>query len=164
MPVETGALAPHFTLTDATEGQTYRLAEALRRGPVLLGIYKASCQASKTVFPFLERIYQRYPPDHLTVWGIAQDSPNVSRSFIRRYGVTFPVLVDVDDYAVSRAYDIMATPTVFLIDSNGDVVWQGMGFQKPAMDELSAKVAELLGIEPIDITAGTDDVPFWVPG
>jgi peroxiredoxin len=164
MPVEAGAKAPTFVLTDAENGQTYDLAEALEHGPVLIGIYKSSCQASKTAFPFLEKIHQGYPSGEITVWGVAQDSPNVTRSFARRTGVTFPMLIDDNDYEVSRAYDIMATPTIFLIDRTGDVVWQAMGFQKPAMDELSQKIAELLGTSPLDLTSGTDDVPGWVPG
>ena len=164
MPVEAGAAAPTFKLKDASEEQTFDLSEALQRGPVLLGIYKSSCQASKTVFPFLEKIHQGYLNGEITVWGIAQDSPNVTRSFARRTGVTFPMLIDDNDYEVSRDFDIIATPTMYLIDQSGTVVWQGMGFQKPAMDELAAKVAELLGTSPIDLTSNTDDVPSWVPG
>jgi peroxiredoxin len=163
MPVETGTRAPQFTLPDS-EGVTQRLEDALARGPVVAGLYKSSCQASKTMFPFLERLYQAYPSDRLTVWGISQDSPNVTRSFARRYGITFPILIDQDDYAVSRAFDILATPTVFVMDPSGEIVWQAMGFQKPAMDELSARVADLLGVDPVDITSGTDDVSPWVPG
>src|SRR5690606_4725000 len=101
MPLEPGARAPLFTLSDAAEGREYSLSEALTQGPVLISIYKSSCQASKTTFPFLERIFQAYPQDRLTVWGVAQDSPNVSRSFARRTGVTFPILIDQDDYATS---------------------------------------------------------------
>lgn len=164
MPVDAGAPAPTFVLKDAADEQTYDLSEAVRQGPVLLGIYKSSCQASKTAFPFLEQIHQTYSHGEIAVWGIAQDSPNVTRSFARRTAVTFPMLIDDNDYAVSRAFDIMATPTIYLIDQSGTVVWQRMGFQKPAMDELSQKVAELLGTTPIDLTSNTDDVPSWVPG
>ncbi|HEU5423867.1 MAG TPA: TlpA disulfide reductase family protein [Nitrolancea sp.] len=164
MAVEIGTVAPEFTLRDAQENQEYTLKEALARGPVLLGIYKSSCQASKTVFPFLERITQVYPDERLTVWGISQDSANVTRSFARRYEITFPLLVDEHDYQVSRAYDIQATPSLFLLNRDGQIVFQGMGFQKPAMNELSAAVAELLQADAVDITEGSDDVPGWVPG
>ena len=164
MPVEVGAKAPTFALKDATDEQMHDLSDALQSGPVLLGIYKSSCQASKTAFPFLEKIHAAYPDGEITIWGISQDTPNVTRSFTRRTGVTFPMLVDDNDYEVSRAYDIIATPTIFLIDRDGSVVWQGMGFQKPAVDELSAKIAGLLGTSPIDLTSDTDDVPSWVPG
>lgn len=164
MPVDTGTAAPTFSLRNDEETETYALSDALSRGPVLLGIYKSSCQASKTMFPFLEKIHQGYSNGEITVWGIAQDSPNVTRSFARRTGVTFPMLIDDDDYAVSRAYDIMATPTVFLIDRDGTIIWQVMGFQMPAMNDLSAKVAELVGGAPLDLTSDAKDVPAWVPG
>jgi len=94
MPVEVGMKAPAFVLLDAVEGERHSLEEALQRGPVVLAIYKASCQASKTAMPFLERIFEAYPAERLTVWGVAQDSANVTRSFIRRYGISFPVLLD----------------------------------------------------------------------
>jgi peroxiredoxin len=164
MPVENGETAPAFSLSDAQSGEQRSLADALKRGPVVLGIYKSSCQASKTAFPFLEKIAHGYPADRLTVWGIAQDSANVTRSFARRTGVSFPILIDEDDYAVSRAYDILATPTIYLIDSAGTILWQGMGYQKPAIEELNAAVADLLGEPEVDITEGTDGVPPWVPG
>lgn len=163
MPIETGAKAPDFRLTDA-EGNEHSLAEALTKGPVLLSIYKSSCGASKTAFPFLERLFQSYPHDRLTVWGVSQDSPNVTRSFMRRYGVTFPMLIEGDEYPVSNAYDIFATPTIFLIDSDGTVLWQAIGFQKPGIEELSAKIGELLGLAPADVLTGAEDAPAWVPG
>ena len=161
-PLEPGAAAPLFTLSDAEAGQPHYLAKALERGPVLIGIYKSSCEASKTAFPFLQKITQAYP--QLTVWGIAQDSPNVTRSFVRRTGVTFPMLIDDNDYAVSRAYNITATPTLYLIDRSGTIVWQRMGFQKKSMSELNARIAELLGVVPVDILVDSDTVPVWVPG
>ena len=164
MTVGIGDPAPPISLPDATEGTEYDLAEALKSGPALIGIYKSSCEASKTMFRMLEQIRQVYGDHGLTVWGVAQDSPNVSRSFIRRVGLTFPVLVEGDEYPVSREYAIDATPTVFLIDQSGNVVWQGMGFQRAAIEELSGKIAELLGTETVDVFEGIEDIPGWVPG
>ncbi|HVX31155.1 MAG TPA: TlpA disulfide reductase family protein [Nitrolancea sp.] len=162
VPLDVGFPAPLFTLNDADGDRPYSLSEALERGPVLIGIYKSSCEASKTAFPFLEKLHQAYPA--LTVWGVAQDSPNVTRSFTRRTGVTFPMLIDDNDYAVSRAYAIQATPSLFLLDGAGTVVWHRMGFQKTSMSELSQVIADLLGVAPVDILAGSENVPTWVPG
>jgi peroxiredoxin len=164
MPLETGNQAPDFSLADADGDSTYSLVEALERGPVIVGIYKSSCQASKTMFPMLERIRQAYSEESLTILGVSQDSPNVTRSFTRRTGVSFPMLVETKGYPVSSAYDIGATPSVFLIDRDGTVVWHGLGFQKPAIEELNAVIAKLLGTEPVDILEGADDIPAWVPG
>ena len=67
---------------------------ALAKGPVLIGIYKSSCQASKAMFPFLQRLADRYGDKGLSVFGIAQDSANITRSFARRLDLTFPILVE----------------------------------------------------------------------
>lgn len=164
MTIATGAIAPAVKLPDAAEGAEYDLSEALKQGPAVVGIYKSSCEASKTMFRMLEQIRQTYPQENLTVWGVAQDSPNVTRSFIRRIGLSFPVLVEGDEYPVSKEFDIEATPTVFLIDQDGAIVWQGMGFQKAAIDELSEGIGGQLGTPPLDVFDGVEDIPGWVPG
>jgi peroxiredoxin len=164
MTIAVGDAAPDMQLPDAAEGTEYSLSEALSRGPALVGIYKSSCEASKTMFRMLEQVRQTYQDERLSVLGVAQDSPNVTRSFIRRIGVSFPILVEGDEYPVSKEYDIEATPTVFLIDQSGNVVWQAMGFQKDAINELSEKVADLLGQDTQDVFAGVEDIPGWVPG
>lgn len=151
-------------LTDA-QGQTHVIAGALRRGPVVLAVYKSSCQASKTMFPFLERLAHRYHDDGLTVLGVSQDSPNVTRSFARRYGITFPIIVEGNEYPVSRAYDVFATPTVYLIRPDGTVAFTTMGFFKDQVNQLGDAVAAELGVPPEPLfTAQDTDVPVFVPG
>jgi peroxiredoxin len=153
-----------MSLPDAA-GNPHVIAEALQRGPVLLGIYKSSCQASKTMFPFLERLHQRFAETLLTVLGVSQDSPNITRSFARRYGVTFPILVEPEGYPVSNAFAIAATPTAYVIRSDGTIAYTTMGFFKNPINELGHVVATELGAEPADIfTAEDTDVPIFVPG
>ena len=97
--------------------------------------------------------------------GISQDSPNITSSFARRYGITFPILVEGDDYPVSKAFDIQATPTVFLIEGDGDVTFVTMGFLKPGIDDLGDAAADAVGFshEPL-ITAADAEIPNFVPG
>jgi peroxiredoxin len=166
MTIEQGERAPFPTgeFNDA-EGQAHELSRAASNGPLLLGIYKSSCASSKQMFPFLERLHERHRADGLTVLGISQDSANITRSFARRYGITFPLLLEGDDYPVSRAFDIMATPTVFLIEPSGNVAYATMGFMKPALDGLGDAVADALG-KPHQalVTSDDSDVPMFVPG
>jgi len=166
MTIEQGERAPfpNGEFTDA-EGQAHDLSRAASNGPLLLGIYKSSCASSKQMFPFLERLNQRHGADGLRVLGVSQDSANITRSFARRYGITFPLLLEGDDYPVSRAFDIMATPTVFLIEPSGNVAYDTMGFMKPALDELGDAVADALG-KPHQalVTSDDSDVPMFVPG
>jgi peroxiredoxin len=163
--IEVGESAPVLdsTLTDA-EGTPRDLAAALTAGPLLLGLYKCSCQASKTIFPFLERLHQRYAADGLTVYGVAQDSDNITRSFARRLELTFPILVEGNGYPLSRAFDIAATPTVYLIRPDGTVSYTTMGFFKQTIDDLGDAVAAAIGRDPEPLVTEADDVPLFVPG
>jgi peroxiredoxin len=166
MTTEQGQKAPFpdGEFNDA-EGQAHDLKRAAANGPLLLGIYKSSCASSKQMFPFLERLSERHSGDGLTVLGVSQDSANITRSFARRYGISFPLVLEGDDYPVSRAFDIMATPTVFLIEPDGTVSYTTMGFMKPALDALGDAVADALG-KPHQalVTSDDADVPMFVPG
>ena len=166
MTTEQGQMAPlpdrEF---DDAEGQTHDLKRVLENGPLLLGIYKCSCASSKQMFPFLERLHERYAAGGLTVLGVSQDSANITRSFARRYGISFPIVLEGEDYPVSRAFDIMATPTLFLINPDGTVAYTTMGFMKPALDALGDIVADAVGAPHAPLVTSADgDVPMFVPG
>ena len=150
-------------LPDAN-GEPRVIAEALALRPVLVGIYKSSCQASKTMFPFLERLHQRHQ-GRLSVFGVSQDSANITRSFARRLGLTFPILVEGPDYPLSNAFAIAATPTVFLIRRDGTVAFTTMGFFKGPVNDLGDAVAAELGADPDPLVTDADaGVPIFVPG
>jgi peroxiredoxin len=164
--IDTSSVAPELDepFVDA-EGATHNIADALQRGPVLLGIYKSSCQASKTMFPILERIHQRYSDRGLTVYGVSQDSPNVTRSFARRAGITFPMLIEGDDFSISNRFNIFATPTVYLIRPDGTIASSIMGFFRDQVNEFAGTVAAELGAPPEPIIAEDEsDIPLFVPG
>lgn len=166
MAIDVGAQRPQTeeTFEDA-EGQPHSLAAALEHGPLLLGLYKSSCQASKTIFPFLQRLYERYGDKGLTVYGVAQDSPNITRSFARRLGIAFPILIEPDGNPLSSGFDIAATPTIYLIDRDGKIAYTTMGFLKPGLNAMGDAVTTALGLpsEPL-VTDADADVPMFVPG
>ena len=166
MTTEQGQKAPFPDgAFDDAEGQPHDLSRAAANGPLLLGIYKCSCASSKQMFPILQRLNERHRGDGLAVLGISQDSANITRSFARRYGITFPLVLEGDDYPISRAFDIMATPTVFVIEPDGNVAYATMGFMKPALDALGDAVADVLG-KPHQalVTSDDADLPMFVPG
>ncbi len=61
MSLQAGDRAPDLNRSfPDTEGNEVNLAAALRDGPLLLGIYKSSCGASKAMMPILDRFVDRY--------------------------------------------------------------------------------------------------------
>lgn len=166
MAIEVGAAAPDLALTLAdADGTEHDLAAALAGAPVVLGIYKSSCQASKTMFPFLERLRERYADAGVRVLGVAQDSATITRSFARRLELNFPILIEGDDYPVSKAFDAQATPTVYVIDRDGNVTYTTMGFFRQQVEEIASAVAAAVGQEARPLLSDADNaVPMFVPG
>lgn len=166
--IEVGAAIPSIDepLSDVSGG-AHSITAALENGPVLIGIYKSSCQASKIMFPFLERLHRRYVDTGLTVYGIAQDSANITASFARRLEITFPMLIEPEGYPISRAYGITATPTVVLLLPDGTVGATTMGFFKVPVNELGDAVAAAVGRAPEPLYTEADaaaGLPAFVPG
>src|SRR3990172_7563905 len=135
MTVEQGDRAPDFSL-EGTDGVTHRLSEALERGPALVVFFKTTCPTCDLTFPYINRLAERYR-EGWSVWAVAQDPPEASRAYEVEHGLSYPVLPDVDGYAVSKAYDPPATPTLYLIDRGGRGALKSHGFSKSDLNTLS---------------------------
>jgi len=158
--VATGEQAPTVALT-GLDGQVYRLEEA--EGPVLAVFFKVGCETCRLIFPYLERLYQAYPQLGWHLWGVSQDSATDSRAFADKYGATFPILLD-EGWTVSQAYDPEGVPASFLIGSDGRVMRALLAFQKEALNELSAAIADQIGAQPVVIVPENDPAPPFRPG
>lgn len=163
MTIEAGARAPDFSLS-GIDGDTYSLSDALSRGPLLLVFFKTTCGTCDLAFPYINRLLDAYPGDGWSLWAVAQDPPAQAASYASGFGMTYPVLPDTDRYAVSKAYDPPATPTLFLIDRKGHVVQETAGFSKADLNSMAAALAERLGVEPAVIAPAGDGNPDFKPG
>jgi peroxiredoxin len=140
-----GVKAPEFTL-QAMDGSPFSLKDALAKGPVVLAFFKISCPVCQYAFPYLERIYQAYGGKNVTIVGISQNEKRDTASFIREFGVTFPVLLDESHtYPVSNAYGLTNVPTTFWIAQDGEIEVSSVGWSRKEIDEINAKAAEALG-------------------
>lgn len=162
MVLEVGMSAPEFTLDDV-EGRTHSLREALTTGPTLLVFFKTTCSTCDLAFPYINRLRALYQ-DGWQVWAVAQDRPDSAREYARRQGMDYPVLPDTPGYSVSKRYDPPATPTLFLIDSDGRVAYMSYGFSKDDLNELSRLLAGRLGAEPRVVAPPDDGRPAFQPG
>ena len=159
----TGGLAPGFSLK-SIDGKEYSLGKLLERGPVVVAFFKISCPVCQFTFPFIERLYKRYGGEDVAFFGVSQDNAADSRDFARRYGVTFPVLLDEKDYVVSNGYGISCVPTYFLIDKDGTVKVRSEGFGKAELEEISKQLAGQRKIGLAPLFAPSENVPAHKPG
>jgi peroxiredoxin len=162
MSVDVGESAPRFGLK-GVDGRVYSLDEALSSGPVLLVFFKTTCGTCDVAFHYVNRLSESYG-EGWSVWALAQDPPGRAREYAERFGMKYPVLTDTPDYEVSKLYDPPATPTIYLLESDGRVAHTSHGFSKADINELSRLVAERLGREPLAVASVDDGQPDFKPG
>lgn len=163
MTLAAGALAPEITGGGVnTHGR--RLADLLRRGPVILAIGKSTCATCELAFPYLQRLREAYPDDSWSLVALLQDTPADARQFARRLGLSFSILSETEPYAVSQAYDPEATPTTFLIDADGRIADGCAAFSKAGLNKLAAELAERIDKAPVEIAPSGDGKPAFRPG
>jgi peroxiredoxin len=162
--LETGALAPQIDLP-AMDGGRFSLQEALRRGPVLAAFFKISCPVCQYAFPYFERIYKAYGNPKLSIIGVSQNDRQETAEFIRRYGITFPVLLeDTKNFGVSNAYGLTNVPTAFWINPAGEIEIASVGWVRSEIEEIARKAASAGGQEPKAIFLPAEQIPDFRAG
>jgi peroxiredoxin len=159
-----GNIAPGFSL-NALDNKEYSLGALMERGPVVTAFFKVSCPVCQFTFPFLERLYKRYGGEGVTFLGISQDDAKSTSRFASEYGVTFPILIDDEDgYLVSNAYGLTTVPTVFLIETDGEIKVSCTGFDKKDLETIAAELAERKKISFAPLFRPDEVVPANKPG
>ena len=137
-----GRTASDFTL-ETVDGKKFNLREALARGPVVAAFFKVSCPTCQYALPFLERLYQAYRDNNVTLVGVSQNSKADTTAFARQFGVTFPILLDdTHTYPVSNAYGLTNVPTIFLIAQDGEIEVSSVGWVKSDFERINRAMAE----------------------
>jgi len=137
-----GTKAPDFLLA-ALDGGKFSLQEALRQGPVVAAFFKVSCPVCQYAFPFFERLHKAFGNKKVTVVGISQNEARDTAAFAKEYGLTLRVLLDdPNGYAVSNAYGLTNVPTLFLIAQDGTIEVSSVGWVKPEIEQVYAKLAD----------------------
>jgi peroxiredoxin len=118
--------APDFTLP-GLDGQDVRLSD-YRGKVVLVNFWGTWCEPCKEETPALQQIYQKLRDQGLVIIGVdlrsqegdgAEGVDNV-RSFTERYGVTYPIALDVKG-ETARAFQIYPIPTSYFVDQSGTI-------------------------------------------
>lgn len=159
-----GTQAPDFTLP-TMDGKQFSLKEALTRGPILAAFFKISCPVCQFTFPFLERIFRAYGNRNVSMIGISQNDKKDTASFLKEYGVTFPVLLDdADSYPVSNAYGLTNVPSLFWIAPDGQIEISSVGWIRNEIDQINQKAGQAAGEKPHIMFRPGENVPEFRAG
>ncbi len=90
---------------------------------------------------------EKYGDDGLVIIGINMDSdPDDRNEFLREYPAQFQIINDPDG-GLARAHDVIAMPSSYIFDRNGELVTRHLGFKVKKQDEYEAILVESLKID-----------------
>lgn len=121
--VEVGARAPDFTATDLRTGKPVSLYRDYRGTVTLVNVWATWCGPCRQEMPAMDSLFRALGPRGFRIAAVSIDSasPDVVRSFVKQYGISFDVLHDPLG-AIESRYEITGYPESFLVDRSGRIV------------------------------------------
>lgn len=134
-----------FALTDL-QGKTVQLS-ALRGNVVFINVWATWCQPCIDEMPTIERLYNQMQARGLEVVTVSLDplGAQVIEPFMRRYRLTFPVLLDVKS-EVERLYGTTGVPESFIVDKQGRLVEKVVGPRDWSSPQMLALFERLMAV------------------
>jgi len=93
---------------------------------MVVNFWYAACPPCRTEAPDLEALYQQYQDQGVSFIGVnVRDQAGTAVAFAKRFGVTYPSVIDSNDGAVQLAFAGQvapnAVPTTIVVDREGRV-------------------------------------------
>jgi cytochrome c biogenesis protein CcmG, thiol:disulfide interchange protein DsbE len=136
----TGKAAPDFTLSRLDRPGELRLS-SLRGKAVVLNFWASWCDPCEKEAPALQAAAKRWGKQVVVLGVDVNDFRGDARGFMRKYGLTYPVVHD-NKNVTSPKYGLTGLPETFFIDRRGRVVRHIPGEVRAA--ELRSGVEEAL--------------------
>lgn len=131
--LEVGAQAPDFTVKDV-DGAPFRYGDEKGKNPSLFVFWSIFCEPCRVEMPIVQKLYEKYKERGLDVVAVALDGEPLKNSivgFVKQEGYTFRVLIDELDekemFKVADPYGVAGTPTIYIMDKAGKVVFARAG-------------------------------------
>jgi thiol-disulfide isomerase/thioredoxin len=137
---QTGHAAPDWQLTD-TGGKNHALSDYKGR-VVLLDFWATWCAPCVQASPHIQALHKQFANRPVSVVGIHYNDRGDPAGYVKKKGITFPVMVS--GFEVARNYGVSSIPTILLIDPDGKIVYRQTGFDPSDQDAIAGKIEETL--------------------
>jgi cytochrome c biogenesis protein CcmG/thiol:disulfide interchange protein DsbE len=142
-----GNPAPDFHVKAVTGAKETISLKDLHGQVVLLDFWGTFCEPCKKSFPKLEELNRKYADSGLRVIGISEDEDEDKDKipgFAGTYGAKFSLAWD-EDKSVARQYKPETMPSSFLIDKDGVVRFEHVGYHDGEELDIEKEIRGLLG-------------------
>ncbi|MDT3735248.1 MAG: TlpA disulfide reductase family protein [Denitratisoma sp.] len=132
-----GDAAPAFR-TQRLDGGTVDFPAAASGRPLVIRFWADWCRYCEPEMKAIEVVYRRHKDKGLEVFAVnaGQDQPAVA-AFIKKLGVTYPVLLD-ESASIAKRYGVVGLPTTYFVDAKGVVRGKVIGEADEAVFERHA--------------------------
>jgi thiol-disulfide isomerase/thioredoxin len=133
--------APNFSLS-TNDGKTIELSK-LKGKTVVINFWATWCGPCRAEIPGFLEVYEKYKSKGLEIVGISLDQGgwNDVSPFVKKFKISYPVVIGNDK--ISKQYgNIEAIPTTFIVDKNGTIVDEHVGYLKK--EDFENKIKGLL--------------------
>ncbi len=152
-----GRTAPKFEL-ETLDGETISLQALLEKGPVIIEFWATYCKTCDEELDLLNELLPDLEERGVSVLGISIDSPrNQSkiRPIVSSRKWKIPIPLDPESKVKSR-YGVKTLPTLYIISSDGEIVYSRVGYA-PTMGEKIMEIIAELTPEPEETTPPKPD-------
>lgn len=156
--LEVGQKAPELSLS-LIDGRDWIRTDR----STLLAFFQSDCPTCLLTLPYLNRLSKSVSTNLLDVIGISQDEEKATTDLIEELQIDFPVALD-PGLEISRRFDPLAVPTLFLISAEGEVLETQIGFDKEGLNGIVKLISRAGGIGPFDLATPFDGAPQTKPG
>lgn len=142
---ESAKKAPGFSLRDLNRKEVV-LDSLLGKGPIVIDFWATWCKPCLIELDHIRDIYKELKEKGLTVVAINEDDPrNVSKvkPLAASHRWEFQILLDPNK-RVKRLYHVVAFPTTFILDAEGNIKNKHIGYTQGSEIELKKEIEELL--------------------
>ena len=136
-----GKPAPAFKLLDVDE-KTYTLAD-YKGKPLIVNFWATWCPPCRKEIPSMNRAWSKIKNEGIAMVAInVGESSDEVFSFTAEYPIDFTVLLDQTG-SISRTWPINGLPSTFIIDTEGNLVYQAVGGREWDSDEILDVIRKL---------------------
>jgi len=134
--LKNGVIAPVFQ-GEELGGGNFDLAQHIGKTPVVLFFWSFFCQPCREEMPALQKVHEDLGLDNVLFIGINLDGPklgNAIAKFLTDSNLTFTTVFDKLDgleYMIADPYGVVGTPTAYVIDLEGKIVFSAVGRVEP---------------------------------
>lgn len=120
--LEIGTTAPDFTLK-TLDGKEVSLSD-YRGKKVMINFWATWCGPCEAEMPEMQDYYEKHQDENIEILAVNIDPLNDVAGFVKKHGLTFPILLDPivkEGNEVNEIYKTIAIPTTYVIDEKGKI-------------------------------------------